>query len=220
MKKRVNASIYIFSPEFPRLFFLSSLLKFHPPFLSPHLNAGRRFTFFNLSQRSSIYWMSWLAFGLALISNFSSTIYHFLLFRCSSICWIVKSRIFLTSTSHIVFLSSSRSSICWIKFWTRMLEKNTRTTLLLHQHPSCLVLFDSGASSFFSLKHASSFSSSIFLPSSSSLIFPSQASSTRELPLSMKLHLQRRISRDTRGKKFLACIRLSALPWVSFPIRC
>lgn len=46
------------------------------------------------------------------------------------------------------FLSSSRSSICLIKISTRMLEKNTRTTLLLHQRPSCLVLFDSGASSF------------------------------------------------------------------------
>lgn len=77
----------------------------------------------------------------------------------SSICWIAKSRIFLTSTSHIVFLSSSRSSICWFIFWTknsmkfrtRMLEKNTRTTLLLHQRPSCLVLFDSGAFSFFSV---------------------------------------------------------------------
>lgn len=73
---------------------------------------------------------------------------------------------------------------------------------------------------FLSLKHATSFSSSIFLPSSSSLIFPSQVSSTRELPLSMKLHLQRRRSRDTRDKKFLACIRLSALPWISFPTRC
>lgn len=135
-------------PWVPASFFLSSLLKFHTPFLSSHLNAGRRFTFFNLNRRSSIYWMSWLAFGLALISNFSSTIYHFLLFRCSSICWIVKSRISLTSTSHIVFLSSSCSSICWMKFWTRMLEKNTRTTLILHQCPSCLVLFDSGASSF------------------------------------------------------------------------
>lgn len=49
------------------------------------------------------------------------------------------------------FLSSSHSSICLIKISTRMLEKNTRTTLLPYQpyqRPSCLVLFDSGAPSF------------------------------------------------------------------------
>lgn len=86
----------------------------------------------------------WSSFDIELFIHYLS----FLLFRCSSICWIVKSRISLTSTSHIVFLSSSCSSICWMKFWTRMLEKNTRTTLILHQCPSCLVLFDSGASSF------------------------------------------------------------------------
>ena len=44
-----------------------------------------------------------------------------------------------------------------------MLEKNTRTTLLLHQRPSCLVLFDSGASLFPCLKHTISFLSSILL---------------------------------------------------------
>ena len=86
-KKSECKSLHI-HPWVPASFFLSSFLKFHSPFLSPHLNAGRRLTFFNLSRCSSIYWMSWLAFGLALISNFSSTIYHFLLFRCSSICWM------------------------------------------------------------------------------------------------------------------------------------
>lgn len=186
-KEWMQASTY--SALSPRVFFFSLPFSNFTPFLSPHLNAGRRFTFFNLSRRSSI-------------------------------CWIAKSRIFLTSTSHIVFLSSSRSSICLIKISTRMLEK------IPEQHDSSrhvhLVSFCSTRelSLFLSLKHATSFSSSIFLPSSNSLIFPSQVSSTRELPLSMKLHLQRRRSRDTRDKKFLACIRLSALPWISFPIRC
>lgn len=131
-KERMQVQASTYSPLSPHAFFLSSFLKFYSPFIPSHLNAGRRLTFFNLSRRSSIYWMSWLAFGLALISNFSSTIYHFLLFRCSSICWIVKSRIFLTSTSHIVFSSSSRSSICWMKFRTQNAreeyQNNTPTT--------------------------------------------------------------------------------------------
>lgn len=118
------------------------------------------------------------------------------------------------------FLPSSRSSICLIKISTRMLEK------IPEQHDSSrhvhLVSFCSTQELpfFLSLKHATSFSSSIFLPSSSSLIFPSQVSSTRELPLSTEPHLLRRRSRDTRDEKLLACIRLSALPWISFPIRC
>ena len=82
-----------------------------------------------------------------------------------------------------------------------MLEKNTRTTQLLQSRPSCLVLFDSGASPFSSLKHTISFPSSIIL-----LAFPlafsfHQAGSTRELPLSMKPYLQsqRATSKETRS---------------------
>ena len=77
------------------------------------------------------------------------TTVHLFQFK-SAFKYLLNSEIENFSNFHIsdCFLSSSRSSICWMKFWTRMLEKNTRITLLLHQRPSCLVLFDSGASSF------------------------------------------------------------------------
>lgn len=149
---------------------------------------------------------------------------HYLSFFCHFVVQVFVERAVSNILSALYltffFLPSSRSSICLIKIPTRMLEK------IPEQHDSSrhvhLVSFCSTQELplFLSLKHATSFSSSIFLPSSSSLIFPSQVSSTRELPLSTEPHLLRRRSRDTRDKKFLACIRLSALPWISFPIRC
>lgn len=122
-KEWMQASTY--SPLSPCVFFLSSFLKFHSSLPSPTPQRG---TTVHLFQFKS-------AFKYLLnskIENFPD----FYISHC--------------------FLSSSHSSICLIifwtknsmKFWTRMLEKNTRTTLLLHQRPSCLVLFDSGASSF------------------------------------------------------------------------
>lgn len=148
MKKRVNASIYIFSPESPRLFFFLPYSNSPPfPLTTPqrgatvHLFQFKSAFKYLLNELTSF----WSSFDIELFIHYLS----FFVISLFSICWIAKSRIFLTSTSHIVFLSSSCSSICWMKFWARMLEKNTRTTLILHQRPSCLVLFDSGAFSFF-----------------------------------------------------------------------
>lgn len=111
----MQASTY--SPLSPRVFFLSSFLKFHSPLPSPTPQRG-------------------------------ATAHLFLFESAFKYLLNVPYRTFFQIPYLTFFLSSSRSSICLIKISTRMLEKNTRTTLLLHQHPSCLVLFDSGASSF------------------------------------------------------------------------
>lgn len=97
-KKRVNASIYIFTPESPRLFFLPSFLKFHSSLPSPTPQRGPTVHLFQFK---------------------------------SAFKYLLNSKIENFPDFHIshCFLSSSRSSICWMKFRTRMLEKNRITAI-------------------------------------------------------------------------------------------